>query len=467
MHFLPPQDFGIERLAYYYRNCRYEICEYSVGIKLMYANVYRYVFCEACGCLICRDEYEGITYFDFPVEGENGGDVEGAILKIEEYCLEKEITLRFTTLPADALQMLSARYDGIELQNTYLCRDYIYSVEDVMHFSGKRYAGQRNHIRRFQRLYPGACFRPLTQNDLPALERFMNRFNARFQKSEGEAITERESAFRILHMDHHSVFRAGCMELDGEIIGVALGEKCGDTLIEHIEKALSGEFEGIYPSIFQSFVSMFGQDCKMVNREDDAADKGLRTSKMQYHPCKILQKYDMNVKNVLHFLQEPPSLQTDRLTLDKIRESDANAYGALNLDDSRNRYWGYDYRIDWEGQTPSGTDFCRTATEDFSQRMNLSLAIRLDGEMIGEAVLYRFDNRGGAEIGVRISEAYAHHGYGKEAFTALADWALYTLGVTTLNAKCFRQNQASERMLGQLMQRNGEDEKMLYFVRRI
>ena len=57
----------------------------------------------------------------------------------------------------------------------------------------------------------------------------------------------------------------------------------------------------------------------------------------------------------------------------------------------------------------------------------MNFAVRLDGKLIGEAVLYHFDWRGGAELGCRIAPAYAGHGYGTEAFAAAAKWALYKL----------------------------------------
>ena len=466
LSFQSPRQFGLHRLAQYYSRCTYDICEYSVGIKLMCEVLYHYAFAESHGCLICRDEYEGVTYFDYPVAGENG-DIDAALEEIEAYCLEQDIPLRFTTLPESVLGKLSARYDGIRLQKTYICKDYLYRTEDVVHFEGKKYAGQRNHIRRFWRNCSNAVFRPITPADLPALDRFMQRFNAHFQKFGEEAVTENEAAFQLLRMGAESLFCMGCMEYEGEIIGVALGEKCGDTLVEHIEKALSFAYEGIYPALFQEFVRLFGADCRFVNREDDAADRGLRTSKVQYHPCRMTQKYDMEVQNLLSFLPRIPVLTTERLTLDAIRETDAIAYGALCLDDERNRYWGYDYRDDMQDNTPSGQDFCRMAQEDFAAKRTLSLAVRSCGNLIGEAVLYRFDNKGGAELGVRILPQYAGYGYGREAFAAVADWALYPLGVTRIYAKCFRENTASVRMLSALMIKTDEDERMLYFVRTV
>ena len=459
-------EFGLERLAAYYRESRHEVCEYSLGIKLMWETTYRYTFSEVAGCLVCRDEYDGLTYFDYPIAGE-GGDVEAALEAIETYCLETDTPLRFTTLPPTVLGDLIARYDGVRVRKTYYCADYCYRTDDVRAFEGKKYAGQRNHIRRFYREHPTARFRPLTHDDLPALARFAERFDRDFQKQGSDALSEREAAFQILRLDRDDFFRIGCMELDGEIIGVALGEKCGDTLVEHIEKALAKAYEGVYPALFQAFVTTFGGDCRFVNREDDAADRGLRTSKMQYHPSHIAEKFDVDVENILYTVSEVPQIETDRLTLTAITDADADAYGRLCLDDERNRYWGYDYRDDADCETVDGAYFCRVASEDFAARRTLNLAVRLRGEMIGEVILYRFDNKGSCEIGVRILPAYGGRGYGREAFVALADWALYTLGIPRITARCFRQNTASEKLLASCMRKVSEDDAMLYFEKKI
>lgn len=466
LQFEDPKSFGIERLAEYYRGCDFEICEYSLGIKLMWAQTYDYQFAEACGCLIARDCYDGEIYFDYPVAGKDG-DVEGAIRAIEEYCMETDTPLRFATLPKQLLGELCARYDRAEVLQGYLTRDYLYDVGEITAFSGKKFAGQRNHIRRFYRNHPDAVFHELTPNDRPALERFADRFDKAFQKSAEEAHIERAAAFEMLRHTDHGLFRAGCLVVDGEIVGVAMGEKCKDVLVEHIEKALAGEYEGVYPALFQAFVQHFGADCRLVNREDDAADRGLRTSKMQYQPCKLTAKYDLHAQNLLASLDDVPTLTTKRLCLDGIRADDAAAYAALCRDDARNRYWGYDYRVDAKGEDVDDLWFCRVAWEDFEDRRVLNFAIRLDGALIGEAVLYRFDCRGGAELGVRIVKHCAGNGYGREAFGAVAEWALYSLGVITLRAKCFRENLPSKRMLEASMRQCGEDESMFYFEKKI
>ena len=78
-------------------------------------------------------------------------------------------------------------------------------------------------------------------------------------------------------------------------------------------------------------------------------------------------------------------------------------------------------------------------------------------------MLYRFDYQGGAELGCRIDRAYDGHGYGTEAFAAVANWGLYRVQLNRVLAKCYRENEASFKMLSSCMRRSGEDETFFYF----
>ena len=107
--------------------------------------------------------------------------------------------------------------------------------------------------------------------------------------------------------------------------------------------------------------------------------------------------------------------------------------------------------------------FFDVAKRDFENRQAVNFAVRLDGKLIGEAVLYRFDCRGGAELGCRIDKAYAGSGYGTEAFAAVADWGLYKIHLSRVVAKCYKENQASYKMLSACMRKKGEDDTFFYF----
>jgi len=457
---------SVSRLRRYYENCPYQLCEYAAGTKLMWQEALRPAWAEAAGCLIIRNVSHGQVVFDYPVPGPEG-DEDAALCAIECYCLEKGIPPVISVVPEEKAPVLLRRYPYVRVGNIRTWQDYIYFSEDLQYFAGRRYAGQRNHIKKFRTAHPDAAFRPLGAGDLPAIERFWEDYGAEFSKGDDpKAADELRYARRMLKLTGKPWFRVGGFFDGDRLISLALAEKCGQTLIIHIEKALYS-YSGVYPAMVQAFAQEFGGDVKYLNREDDAADRGLRTSKLQYGPERLAPKYCFEPQNeLLRHVREIPELTTERLTLSALTEDDLDDYNALVLDRERNRWWGYD-DVAGLGGPVERDSFLKVARRDFENRAAVNFAVRLDGKLIGEAVLYRFNYRGDAELGCRIAPAFAGNGYGTEAFAAVAEWALYRVHLNRVVAKCYRENEASRRMLSSCMRPNGEDETFYYFRKEV
>ena len=452
-------------LRTYYEHCDYRLCEYSLGVKLMWRGHLHPAFDEAAGCLIIRNDIDGDTVFDYPVPGPEG-DVDAALTAIERYCAAKELPLSLSVVPEDKLPGLCLRYPRFRVTNERVWKDYLYHTEELASFAGRRYSGQRNHINKFRRDYPDAEFIPLTDPEDPRLAAFWADYEAEFHKTGPLAVKELELAREMFSLLRTGWFCAGGMLAEGRLVAVCLAERCGPTLVNHIEKALYSH-AGAYPALVQAFAAYYGQDCLWCNREDDARDKGLRTSKLQYLPRELGGKVRIDVGTELDSLPRIPTVKSERLSLTPLRPSDREAYNALCLDDDRNRWWGYDYRTGLNGAPLTDDYFLSAANADFAARRAVNLAVRLKGRFIGEVVLYNPDYRGGFEQGCRIAPAYAGHGYGTEAFAAAADWALYHLSLTRVVAKCFKENEASHRMLSASMRPSGEDETYFYFEKTV
>ena len=463
LNFKPVTQRELTKLRFYYENCGYRLCEYSAGVKLMWRERLHPHYAEAAGCLLICNRIEGAFCFDYPVAGPEG-DEDAALAALEDYCVEQGLALRLSVVPEEKTARLLARYPQFHVTNLRAWSDYLYEAESLREFPGRRYSGQRNHVNRFTRAYPDARFRVLGggAEDRARIERFWEDYESVFNREDIGAKRELRYAKRLLKLAGKSCFCVGGLERGGRLISLCLAERCGDTLIDHVEKALY-QYDGVYPATVQAFARAFAcNGVRWLNREDDAANRGLRTSKQQYLPAAMGDKYCFDVGNGLEELDAIPVLRTKRLTLSALTEADREAYNALCLDDARNRWWGYDYRADWRGEKLS-TYFLHVAQEDFRRRLAVNFAVRLDGQCMGEAVLYRFDFRGGAELGCRIAPEYAGHGYGTEAFAAAADWALYQLRLRHVVAKCYRENDASFRMLSSCMRKSGEDATFFYF----
>ena len=343
------------RLRPYYEMCDYRLCEYSLGVKLMWRGYLHPWFAEAAGCLIIRNCIEGEYVFDYPITGPEG-DEEAALAAIEAYCGEKELPLVLSVVPEDKAARLVLRYPRVKVISERPWKDYLYRTEELAQFAGRRYSGQRNHINKFRRDYPDAEFVTLNDPKDPRLAAFWADYEAEFHKSGPLAKEELALAQEMFGLLDTGWFCAGGMLAEGRLVAVCLAEKCGDTLVNHIEKALYSH-AGAYPAIVQAFAARYGGGCAWVNREDDARDKGLRTSKLQYLPAALGGKVRLEVGTELDMLRRVPTLKTERLTLTALRPGDKEAYNALCLDDDRNRWWGYDFRKDYDGMIATDMPF--------------------------------------------------------------------------------------------------------------
>ncbi len=430
-------------------------CNLTVGCKLMWSHYYHSAFAVYKNALIWKDVINGDVRFNLPISAE---DTEEACLAVEEYCAEKEIPLVWYDVPEEKLVDVVRNYSFCSLRNDRNYDDYLYDAESFRSFSGKKYAGQRNHIHKFFSKYPQAIFREIQEEDRENVDRFFEEVTreATSEKMREEYRLSREFFRRIRLQD----WKTGCMTVDGKIVSVTLGETVGKCLVVHIEKALR-EYEGLYTATANAFAKANG-DAEILNREDDSGARGLRISKTQYHPVGMVKKYEIRIANELHKIHKLPVLKTERLTLSGIEEKDASAYYEICADEERNVFWGYDYKEDLhENLYPNY--FFDVQAEDFRKKIGASFAVRLNGKMIGEGIFYHFDGRGRAELGMRIAKSYAGKGYGKDAFYALVEWGLYSLGLRKVISKCMHENTASQKMLSEGMKKTGADERFLYF----
>ena len=466
LEFKPIQVKNVPRLRKYYSKCDYRLCEYSVGIKLMWRQHWHPAYAESHGCLVVLNHSHHFGHiFDYPVPLPGVGDVEAALDEIDSWCRENGVAPAFGVVPAEERERLLERYPYTIVDNDRLWQDYLYRAEDLMTFAGRRYSGQRNHINKFRKLYPDAVYRPITREDADKVEAFWEEFHQIFNKENALAKKELCYARKLMRQVGKPWVRAGAIELEGKFIAISLGEICGDTLVCHIEKGLP-QYEGVYPAMVQAFAAANAQGLRWINREDDAGDKGLRTSKLQYLPAELGAKVRIRVRNELAYLDKIPLLTSERLTLDAMNEGDKETYNRLCLDDERNRWWGYDYRKDLKGELTEDY-FLEVTKQDFQNKLAVNFAIRREGTFIGEAVLYNFDYKGSAELGCRILPEYAGSGYGAEAFRRAAEWSIYQLGLYRLKGKCYKENEASRKMLSACMRPDGEDETFYFFEKTV
>lgn len=166
------------------------------------------------------------------------------------------------------------------------------------------------------------------------------------------------------------------------------------------------------------------------------------------------------VKNELDMVEEYPTVTVGDVTLSPLTDADTAAYTALCSDRELNKYWGYDDLAD--NPTADPEIFMLTAEREKRESIALSLAIRRGGSYLGEAVIYDFDFKEGAEIGIRILPEFHGGGLGLVALDGLIKYAR-ELGLTTLRARVRAENTAAIRMTKNRMAEVKREDGVVHF----
>lgn len=459
----------LQKMLPYIRRCPFLCSDLSAGTLFMWQEGAEIQFCVRNDTFMVRQNIGEQPAFSWPY----GADPDGMIDALLEYVRENDLALRFFAVNGETLERIrrDPRLQPAMAAFDPKWSDYIYSFEDAAAFRGRKFSGQRNHINKFRKLYGEPVVRPLTWRDRSAVERLLEEYAA--EHADGNALEriELDRARRLLDVHDRLGLTAACLTVGDEIAAFGIGEIVGDALMIHVEKALR-RFEGAYPTMYQGLVrhvwETLGRPLRIVNREDDSGDPGLRTSKRQYQPIGMVDKHLVHVDSPAARIGAPPVLSRDGVVLTAFREDDRDAYLRLNTDVENNRWWGYDYREDVGITAPVDRDtFYDGALYDMRAGDSVNFAVRPseDGPMIGEVILWRFTSGGSVELGCRLFPEYQGRGRGRAAFGAAVGFA-EALGLRP-TARCFRENAASRRMIvasGLSLAR--EDDQYYYFDRR-
>ena len=282
----------IPALREYFSQSRGRGCDNTIGGVFMWRDFFCMEYAIICKTLVFKMKYlGGVTAFTVPL----GTNTEEAIAELAQFCLKENMPLIFCTATREDLPVISKKYEY-----TYTSEkdwaDYIYDAEELSTFSGRKFNGQRNHINYFVNTYPDYTVLPVTEENLPEITAFYEWFKeGTDDKGTPVFAEERRKVSEVLE-NFEAYGQQGCVVYaGGKVVAFAIGERVGDTLYVHIEKA-DASCRGAYPMIVREFVRMYDScGVKYVNREDDSGDEGLRKSKLSYHPVDIVEKYTLTI----------------------------------------------------------------------------------------------------------------------------------------------------------------------------
>lgn len=293
LNFEPVELNHADMLKAAFSSQKYRISNFTAGSAIMWQKIYNIRVCEAFGCVIISADYprEGKCY-SIPV----GGEVKAAINAVYDECKNSGEKCIFSDVPEGGLELLKEIFGEkrLKISTDDGWSDYLYNASDLITYSGKKFNGQRNHVNRFNRLYPDAVFEPLTRENFDEAYEFLKNYISQNGTTSESGELEGCAAIRLMKRYFDLNLYGAILKANNKIISLSIGEKVGDTLFVHVEKGLI-EFSGVYQVMVQKFAETYAGDLLFINREEDDGVEGLRKSKLSYHPIGLLNKYSVEI----------------------------------------------------------------------------------------------------------------------------------------------------------------------------
>lgn len=276
----------IPLLKAYFSHVTTRLCDTTLGGAVMWRNGFETDFALVDDILFLRSRPdEKSAAFTVPM-----GDFQRGVRLLQEHCKETGEPLRFCSVAEEEKDRLLELLPGFTATASRDWFDYLYEAEKLSTLAGKKLAGQRNHRNFFLKTHTDWCFEEICDENLPEVQAFFDSFCSENQKDSEYFHHEVAAVHEVLQNREAYGFVGGLIRAEGKICAFSFGERIGDTLFVHIEKA-DRQVRGAYQMMVSEFVTHFAGDAEFVNREEDVGDPGLRYAKEAYHPHALLAKY--------------------------------------------------------------------------------------------------------------------------------------------------------------------------------
>ena len=204
----------------------------------------------------------------------------------------------FELVPEKLVEVWKEQFgDHIEVFENRASWEYLYKVSDLANLKGNKYMRKRNRVNQFSKQVP-YTYRVVDEEMLPLIGEFQKKWCSDHHCFSIAGLDAENNGIQRILQDWNrlpSLF-GGVLESRGKIIAYTIAEDVGKgTLMIHFEKACL-EYNAAYQVINRDFLFHSAQEYKIVNREEDMDDPGLRDAKMSYHPCDFIKKYDVKIR---------------------------------------------------------------------------------------------------------------------------------------------------------------------------
>jgi len=259
------------------RDLKVPLSEYSFANLYLFREVHAYEVVFGDHLFIRGRTYDGHR-FTMPTEPFD---------RMGTACLREQLQEADFLFPVPEAWLAGLPQDLFEAEFREGDADYVYTVEKMSTYAGRKLHKKRNLLKQFTTAYRHDA-RPLTADRLGDALKVLDGWIAETGKDPGE--TDANPCREALQRYDELVLCGGIVYADGEPAGFVLGEEAGeDTYVLHFAKALT-RFKGVYQYLFNAFAKVLPPKYRYLNLEQDLEQENLRVFKSSYVPDVMVRK---------------------------------------------------------------------------------------------------------------------------------------------------------------------------------
>lgn len=246
---------------------------YTEGVLLVWKDYFKLKYIRIKDSLLFKGvDWEGSEVYFYPL-GPNDQEIVTLIPKNSKVIYIPEE--RANQFNSDVIK---------EMQDDF---DYVYDFKDFLSLTGKDKSSARNHINSFKKNNPSFEYRIIDKNSINDAITILKLLDL----TDEYKILERVYNLHALNEYFNLSFIGYILYANSKPVAFSIGEIIKDTVYIQFEKNLhfitgSGDMNR---HLFLEHLQEY--NLKFINREEDAGDLGLRTSKMRLGPIKFIRKY--------------------------------------------------------------------------------------------------------------------------------------------------------------------------------
>ncbi|AEI15172.1 Uncharacterized conserved protein UCP018688 [Flexistipes sinusarabici DSM 4947] len=274
-----------EKLEFDHKNILHEklknvdtpIAEYSFANLYLFRNIHDYRVVNDENVFIKGQSVDGYTFL-MPTNNPSEIDME----YLRE--ISKKVDFIF---PVDE-QWLQYFGKDIVYSNFEGETDYIYTVDKISTYKGRKLHKKRNLLKQFLRDYSFECH-PLTDKNVHDAFEILDVWQNEIDLSPEE--TDFYACQEALNMHDELVLCGLIYYVEGEPAGFIMGEELNtETFVIHFAKGKKN-IKGIYQFIYNDFAKRLPKKYNYLNFEQDLGKTALRIAKSSYVPDIMYKKF--------------------------------------------------------------------------------------------------------------------------------------------------------------------------------